>query len=254
MSDQSELITCDRHGETPTTYACQHVARGVACGYHASTDDPNDQWPDAWCDLCDEAFQTAGQQWTTDSELAASIKAMCTHCYEAARDRNAHVPAAAQGASPQLTADETASLIQHAVHELQDVQAASDQRWGWRSLSRWDFDEARRTLTFSGSDGAQVVATVSLVGSYSTTSSTFEWAWQTFPQGSPQTRAIARLRVFGEVRGISQLVTPSWPCDESDGWEMAALAGYVLGSEGLYRAPFADQMWFMLLSDWRRPS
>ena len=84
MSDQSELITCDLHGQTPTTFACQHIAAGVACGYHASTDNPNDQWPDAWCDLCDEAFQASGQQWTNTTEQAASIKALCTHCYEAA--------------------------------------------------------------------------------------------------------------------------------------------------------------------------
>src|SRR6187549_432873 len=153
MSDQSELITCDLHGQTPTTFACHHVALGVACGYHASTDNPNDQWPDAWCDLCDDAFQAGGQQWTNTTEQAASIKTLCTHCYEAARDRNAHVPAGAQGSAPQLTADEAASLFHHAVHELQDVQAASDQRWGWRSLSRWDFDEGSRTLTFSNNEG-----------------------------------------------------------------------------------------------------
>lgn len=254
MSDESELIRCDRHGETPSTFACQHIARGVACGYHASTDNPNDQWPDSWCDLCNEAFQAAGQQWTTVAEKAASINVMCTYCYEAARDRNAHVPRHARGAGVQLTANETALLIHHAVHELQDVQASSDQKWGWRSLSRWDYDEATRTLTFSASEGAHVVASVSLVGSYSTQSSTFQWAWQTFPESAPQTRAVSRLRVFGEVRGIPQLVTPNWRCDETDGWEMAAVAGYVLGSEGLYRAPFEDQMWFMLLSDWRRPS
>lgn len=254
MSDESELINCDRHGETPTTFACQHIARGVACGYHASTDDPNDQWPDAWCDLCNAAFQAAGQQWTKASELAASIKVMCTHCYEAARDRNAHVPPGAQGAQPQLTADEITALLHQAVHVLQDSQAASDQNWNWRSLSRWDFDEGSRTITFSSDEGPQVIATADLVGSYSTRSGTFQWAWQTFPEGAMQARAIARLRAFGEVRGISQLVTPKWRCDEGDAWEMAALAGYVLGSEGLYRAPFDHQMWFMLLSDWRRPS
>jgi hypothetical protein len=254
MSDQSELISCDLHGQTPTTFACQHIAAGVACGYHASTDNPNDQWPDAWCDLCDEAFQAAGEQWTNTSEQAASIKLMCTHCYEDARDRNAHVPTLAQAPSPQLSEKQIVSLFRKAADELQDVQAASDQRWGWRSLSRWDFNEAERTITFSNSEGPQVVATVALVGSYSTTSSTFQWAWQTFPEGSPQTQVISRVRVFGEVRGIPQLVTPTWQCDEGDGWDMAALAGYVLGSEGVYRAPFDDQLWFMLLSDWRRPS
>jgi hypothetical protein len=35
---------------------------------------------------------------------------------------------------------------------------------------------------------------------------------------------------------------------------MASLAGYILGAEALYGAPFDHQRWFMLLSDWRMVS
>ena len=33
---------------------------------------------------------------------------------------------------------------------------------------------------------------------------------------------------------------------------MTAVAGYLLGCQGVYRADFDDRFWFMLLSNWRQ--
>jgi hypothetical protein len=70
-------------------------------------------------------------------------------------------------------------------------------------------------------------------------------------EGTGKTSPVSRLRVFGEVRAIPELTTPCWECEEQAGWEMSALAGYVLGADGIYRAPFEHQRWFMLLSNLR---
>jgi hypothetical protein len=139
---------------------------------------------------------------------------------------------------------------------------ASQERWRWNAMARWDFDAKARTLTFTDDALPTVIADVRLIGSYSTKSETFQWAWATYDEGAPQARDAARLRVFGEVRGIAKLTTPHWKCDEAESWEMASLAGYVLGTEtgdktkteALYRAPFGPQYWFMRLSNLRRPS
>lgn len=253
MSDPGRVV-CGRHGETPPTFACRHVARGVACGFHASTDDPGQKWPDAWCDLCEEAFQAAGGEWNDVSEKQADIQLMCTHCYEHARDRNRRVPPLARGAAARLTDGEASALVHHAVHAGQRLQEASERKWSWRRMARWDFDPEASTLTFSDPRLPSVVAEVRLVGSYSTRTSTFQWAWQTYDDGAPEAAAAARLRTFGEVRGLSALTTPTLACDEVHGWEMASLAGYVLGAEGLYRAPFDHQRWFMLLDHWQTVS
>lgn len=244
-------ITCGAHGRTPPTFACQHVTRGIACGYHASSDDPDDKWPDAWCDLCEEAFQAQGGEWNDVSQAQASIKVMCTHCYEAARARNVDVPAFARGSGARLTDGQTAELIHHAIHAGQDAERPSDRRWGWRAMKRWDFDHEASTLTFSDPTSPSVIADVRLVGSYSTKSGTFQWAWETLDEGAAEAAAVSRLRVFGEVRGIATLTTPNFACDEAEAWGLTSLAGYILGAEGLYRAPFDHQRWFMLLSNWR---
>jgi hypothetical protein len=247
---ESESITCSAHGETPATFMCRHVATGAACGFHASAEDPSDRWPDAWCDLCEEAFQAAGGEWNEASEAGLDAKVLCTHCYDDARARNARVPHLVRGAMTRLTAAEQDALLHHAVHELQAIQAAADDRWGFIRMARWDFNDRTRTLTFSDPDKPTVIADARYVGSYSTKTETFQWAWQTFDDAA-KVKDISRLRVFGEVRGISRLTTPNWPADETDGWEMAALAGYVLGAEGVYRPPFDHVRWFMLLSNLR---
>jgi hypothetical protein len=250
MSDK-ERVTCGAHGETPATFTCRHIATGLACGFHASEGEPDDPWPDAWCDLCEEAYQAAGETWNDESERVASIQLLCSRCYEAARDRNLRVPPLARGLAARLVDDEIAELIHHAVHASREAGDPSHRRWGWRDMARWAFDDEASTLTFSDSTRATVLADVCLVGSYSSRSGTFQWAWETYEKDAREAVAISRLRVFGEVRGISRLVTPNFACEEADGWEMAALAGYLLGAEGLYGAPFDHQRWFMLLSTWR---
>jgi hypothetical protein len=138
-----------------------------------------------------------------------------------------------------------------ATHEIQRLQEASQNRWGWNAMANWNFDDKASTLTFSDRTRPSIIADVRLVGSYSTKTSTFQWAWQTFDECASEARDIARLCIFGEVRGLSKLTTPNWKCDEAEGWAMASLAGYVLGTDALYRAPFDHQRWFMLLSNLR---
>lgn len=245
-------LICGAHGETPATFVCRHVADGVACGFHANPPAPDDPWPDAWCDLCEEAFQRGGGEWNEQNEGATDIKVLCTHCYEAARERNSKIPRLARGHAARLTEKEASRLIHRAVHAAQALQEKSDKKWRWQSMGRWDFDGEAGTLTFSDRSRATVVADIQLVGSYSKRSNTFQWAWETLGEDDSDAEVIARLRVFGEVRGIDQLTTPNWECDETTGWEMTALAAHVLGASGVYLAPMKRHLyWFMLLSNWR---
>lgn len=250
MSD-SELIECAEHGPTPCTFVCRHLVTGVACGYHAGDDDPADRWPDAWCDLCADELDASGGEWTEESEKIAQIQLLCTHCYEDVRARNEHPPLHARGERTRLTEEQIETLLHHATHEMQAVQAASDQRWGWSAKARWNFDDAARTLTFSDPASPTVIADVRLVGSYSTRSNTFQWAWKTFDEDPPEAHDVSQLRVFGDVRGISKLTAANWACDDIEGWAMASIAGYLLGAEALYRAPIKHAQWYMLLSNLR---
>jgi hypothetical protein len=244
-----DLVTCGAHGETPSTFTCRHVATGAGCGFHASDEDPSDPWPDAWCDLCEERRREGGPAEAVAEQ--AGITLLCTRCYESARELNRDVPVRARGAAVRLEEDERARLLHYAVHAAQATQERSFQRWGWEPMARWDYDDVADTLTFTDPSRPKRVADVRLVGSYSTRTSTFQWVWKTYPEGHAKAEAVARVRVFGEVRGIPELTVGNRACEEADGWEMAAISSLVLGGEGIYRAPSDHQYWFMLLSNFR---
>ena len=122
-------------------------------------------------------------------------------------------------------------------------------------MPKWHFDNEASTLMFSDpATDKKIICDVRLVGSFSTRTNTFQWAWQTFDNDAPEARDVSHVRMFGEVRGISMLTTANFPCDEATGWKMASIAAYLLGSEGAYRAPMEHVRWFMLMSNWRSPN
>ena len=55
------------------------------------------------------------------------------------------------------------------------------------------------------------------------------------------------MREYGEAHDIWQLKTAKWEADEADGWEMTAIAAYVLNAEGAYRTPGDVALSYMLL-------
>lgn len=243
MSD--DTVICGRHGQTRATFMCRHLAAGVACGYHAAAENPDDRWPDAWCDRCDEQLDDDGE-WTEDAMAFADIKVLCTHCYDAARERNRDVPELLRGAGARLDDDERGRLWGGAFADAQTKQAKLEFLHGG---GRWHFDDQQRTLTFSGDDRPTIIARVRLVGSYATKSGTFQWAWAMYGHDDPLVAGVDRLRELGMVRDLAELQRTWWACPIEEAWEMAALAGYVLGARGLYRAPFDDLYWFMLIDE-----
>jgi hypothetical protein len=98
-----------------------------------------------------------------------------------------------------------------------------------------------------------VVADVKMVGTYARASGTFQWSWHTYGRrDEPVVGGLADLQAFGEVRGIERLREVWWKCEPAEAWEMTALAGYVAGCEGGYRAPFDDGVdGYMLLTNVR---
>jgi hypothetical protein len=228
--------------------ACRHVATGIACGWrHAAGDGER---PDAWCDRCDEQLATAGE-WTLEMAHQADMQVICIYCYDLAATRNRDIPKLARGERAVLSGEEHKRLFAHATERLGDAQAESREKWKFDQYARWDFDEGARTLSFSDDNKSTLVADARLVGVMTSQPSRFEWGWALYAENRLLVTGIASLRMFGEVRGLSQVANTGWACKQLDGWQMAALAGYLLGCDGAYRAEFDDKLWFMLLSNWR---
>ena len=250
MSDATKRVECALHSETPATFVCRHLRLGVACGFHCSADDPDDAWPDAWCDRCQAAFEREGE-WNASNEPEISL--LCTGCYEAARDRNLRVPAPLLPRQLIVSAEELADLAHQACERCKVRQEAVRQAWPkFSSAKRWHYDRETRTIRFfDAAVGPALVADVTIVGSFSTRSNTWMWAWANENYPDSERAKVAPLRVFGEVRGIEKFQNAKWAADEVDGWEVTQIASELLDAAAIYRAPIDHLLVFMLLDNFR---
>jgi hypothetical protein len=213
---------------------------GHGLGFHYAKDgeDPDDPCPDAWCDRCEEAFQAEGAEWTSRSEAVANIELLCDVCYEAARERN-------------WREDEAAleQLMRESVEYLEFAQAELRQRFRLGEYDKYHWDQDTGSLVFSSGGTARVIAAIQFVGTISTRSNTWLWSWAN-PSYLESVRSdVRKVRKFGEDRNFQKIAAAHWPANEADGWDMAAVAAYLLAARGVFRSPRDDGFTFMVLTD-----
>lgn len=251
VGDKTKRVECKLHGEGYATFVCHHLQTGVACGYVASGDpDDDDPCPDAWCSACEEVRAAEGE-WNDTSEGFAQVSLACSGCYNDIRLRNARLPPPLDPAIGRLSEGQARKLIEVATTSTDAAQRALDARMHLLSYPEWSLDPDAFTLRFHGGDAPTLISPVSLVGSFSTETNSWMWSWENEELAGQAIGDVWRLRAFGEARGISRLADGYWPADEEDGWDMTSVAAYLLGAQGIYRAPMGHQMWFMLMHDVR---
>jgi hypothetical protein len=250
MSEAEKRVHCARHGETAATFVCRHLQCGVACGFHRSGEDSSDQWPDAWCDRCEAAFQREGE-WNESNEPGISL--LCTGCYEDTRERNEHAPAPLVKGQLSVSEAEFAELARIAYDRCKLRQEVAQGAWPkFLKSAEWLFDDEARTIRFFDNAKEEALeASVTIAGSFSTTTNTWLWAWANQHYPERERAAVAPLRAFGEVRGIDKFRYAHWDAQEVEAWEVTQIAAELLGSAAIYRAPMDHLRVFMLLDDFR---
>lgn len=114
--------------------------------------------------------------------------------------------------------DQFVNLVTRAHDYLTARQEALRREFRFDTWPRWDWDQDTGQLVFSEAGVAKVVADIQFVGSVSTETSTWLWAWANQHLVPAMARDVREVRQFGEAHGIAQLTTPKWPGDEIDGW------------------------------------
>jgi len=126
-------------------------------------------------------------------------------------------------------------------------------------LGRWErynYDQDAGRLTFSSGGRIEVIADIQIVGSTSSSTGTWLWSWDNDTILPRVRHCIEEVRALGEKRGFPKLTVEKWEGDEYDGWEMTAIAAYVLKADGAYRSPGSNGALFMILKNvrWANPS
>lgn len=73
-------IECRVHGAAFETYICEHLAANPSQTWYSSAPTEQDQWPDAWCSTCHQAYLTQGE-WNDKNEGVLKVRLFCDRCY-----------------------------------------------------------------------------------------------------------------------------------------------------------------------------
>jgi hypothetical protein len=237
--DDSTQVTCEEHGKASPTFVCSHLIANPVQRWHSDRVSKEKPWPDAWCDVCNEAFLSEGE-WNEKNEESIDIKLLCHHCYESLLGQSVTRLEDAELAAWQ-------SFVKECQEEMHAKQETLRREYGLARHKRWDWYQERAELVFSNDGVPAVVAKIEFVGSVSTKSNTWLWAW-----ANPSVLESVKSRIpavcdFGEERDFPHLIVPKWIAEEADGWDMAAVAAHVLDAAGVYRSPSDNGYTFLLL-------
>lgn len=104
-------------------------------------------------------------------------------------------------------------------------------------VAAMDYDLEQETLTFSEEGVPKVIASIQVIGTTSISGGTWMWGWANESLPPNVTKAVVKVRAFGEAENITELTKAELPDDEHLGWEMTAIAAKLLGAKGAYRCP-----------------
>lgn len=111
----------------------------------------------------------------------------------------------------------------------------------------WYYDQTTGELTFSDNGNKKIIIDYEEVGSLSFKSNTWLWAWANPHLEQKVKSEICKVRDYGQKRNFKRLTNSKWKADEYDGWEMTAIAAYLMKAKGAYRVPSSDSMLYSFM-------
>jgi hypothetical protein len=241
MTTEHTLIKCAGHGEANATYVCEHLTTDAPQEWFGNSPTEDNHWPDAWCAECNSIFLREGE-WNEKNNKEIKLKIICDRCYSDARSASVEC---LNGAHREKWDD----FVSACCLELENKQDRLNEDFALSEHKRWDWDQTTGQLVFSNDGVPALIAPIEFIGSVSTRSDTWLWAWANFSLNVSVRSRIANVREFGEREHYPHLKTSLWHATEHDGWHMAAIAAHVLGAVGVYRTPGENSATFLALMD-----
>ncbi len=241
--ESENSIQCSSHGDATATYVCEHLASNPKQRWYCAYPTEENRWPDAWCGHCDLEFRKEGG-WNEKNENAVKIKMMCSQCYESAH-------ASSVNCVEENVVESWRQTIAECHQELCAKQELLSEQFHLSKHKRWDYDQETGLLVFSNDNVPAVISDIEMIGSVSTSSETWLWSWANFSLLPNVKSRISAVRDFGDHNEFLRLIVPKWRADETDGWEMSAIAVHVLNAKGVYRVPTDTGFLFMAITDIR---
>lgn len=128
-------------------------------------------------------------------------------------------------------------LSTEAYRYLNEQQEICKTTYKLLEYQNWYYDQPTGKLTFSDDGITKLVIDYEEVGSVSQKTNTWLWSWANPHVEDKVKTEITLVRDFGIKCDLPKLVTAKWDANETDGWEMTAIAAFLLKAKGAYRVP-----------------
>ena len=94
-----------------------------------------------------------------------------------------------------------------------------------------DLDQDEGILRFTFANGLIVEALAQIIGTFNSLNSTWMWGWNNPSIDEPLKADALKVRRYGEQHQIARLTTPQWQAEETNAWDMVALAARLCNSQ-----------------------
>ena len=147
-----------------------------------------------------------------------------------------------------MTDEQFDAFVEQAVAALEKKQDGLTKDYGLGKHKSFWFDQTSSLLQFKGDAGnSEVEVVVTPIGSFSTKSNTWQWAWANQSFVEPLRIKAEDLKQLGELTGFDIFQKPTFKADEQMAWELAAMSVHQLNALGCYRAPTDNAFLFLAI-------
>lgn len=151
-----------------------------------------------------------------------------------------------------LTPEQDAFLAS-CTQEYNEKLERLNREWGFADHKNWGFDQTSGVFELERNDGVKVQADGQIIGSYSSTGDSWEWAWNNPHVEAPMKRDVELVRAFGEKEKIEYLCRGMVPApDKLFGMYLSGIAAKVIGSEGVFAGDAGPILVFLSLKNLRK--
>jgi hypothetical protein len=139
-------------------------------------------------------------------------------------------------------------LVRSSIEYMDRQNSICEERFHLGKFHRIDYEQETGKMIFSDPGVLpKVISDFQVVGTLSSRSNTWLWAWDNPYLLENITIAVHEVRTFGEEKGLKKLVEPKWEATGNDAWEMTAIAAKLLQAEGVYNFPSDGIMVYVVL-------
>ena len=138
-------------------------------------------------------------------------------------------------------------LSRKAYEYLNKQQEICNSVYKLGTYQNWYYDQPTGRLTLSDNGVTKLIIDYEEVGSVSEVTNTFLWAWANPHLEDKIKTEIVKVKEYGLKRNFEKLIDPKWAADQYDGWEMTAIASYLLKTKGAYRVPSNNKLFSFMI-------